>query len=302
MGPVKRVLADPLTHFLVAGAALFAVFALMHRGDATGTGDGRTIVVDRAALVTFMQYQSAAFEPKAFAAQYAALSPKGRQDLVDSYVQEEAMVREAKAMGLDQGDYVMRRRLVQKMNYLIDDAAAQSFAPSEADLRRYFAAHPEIYGEAPTVTFTHVCIDQEVPHAGGGEQAARRLKAELEARHAGFNDAPAYGDRFPYLQNYVQRTPDFVRNQFGQAFARSLAGLAPSPHWQGPIASDYGWHLVLITGRQGASMPPFDTVRDQVKEDLLRESMAAYRKTATADLVRRFKVKLKDVAPQDGAR
>ena len=299
---VKRVLTDPLTHFLLAGAVLFAVFAVLHRGDTTGTRDGKTIVVDRAALVTFMQYQSAAFEPKAFSAQFSALSDKDRKALVDSYVREEALVREARAMGLDQGDYVMRRRLVQKMDYLIDDAAAQSFDPTEADLKRYFAGHPEVYGQAPTVTFTHVFIDKDVPHPGGGEQAALRLKAELEARHAGFNDAPGYGDRFPYLQNYVQRTPDFVQNQFGQAFARTLAGLAPSPHWQGPVRSDYGWHLVLITARQGASMPPFETVRDQVKEDLLRESMAAYRKKATADLVRRFHVKLKGVSVEDSAR
>jgi hypothetical protein len=294
MSLVTRVLRDPLTHFLLAGAALFAVFALLHRGDPSGTGDGGTIVVDRAALVAFMQYRSAAFEPRAFQAQFDALSAKGRKDLVDDYVREEAMVREARAMGLDQGDYVMRRRLVQKMEYLIDDAAAQSFDPSDAELRRYFAAHPEVYGEAPTVTFTHVFVDAG-SHPEGGEAAALRLRRELEARHAGFNDAPAYGDRFPYLQNYVQRTPDFVQNQFGQAFAASLQRLQPSPHWQGPIRSDYGWHLVLLTAREPASMPRFETVREQVKEDLLRESMAAYRKKATQDLVRRFRVTLKDV-------
>lgn len=300
MSFVKRVLKDPLTHFLLAGAVLFAVFAGLHRGDTTGTGDGKTIVVDRAALVTFMQYQSAAFEPKAFAAQFSALSDKDRKALVDSYVREEALVREARAMGLDQGDYVMRRRLVQKMEYLIDDAAAQSFNPTEADLRRYFAAHPEVYGEAPTVTFTHVFVDKDIAHPGGGEQAAERLRRELEARRAGFADAPAYGDRFPYLQNYVQRTPDFVENQFGHAFARTLEGLQPSPRWQGPIRSDYGWHLVLITGRRPASLPAFETVREQVRDDLLRESIAAYRDKAVADLTRRFQVKLKGVSAPAG--
>ena len=43
--------------------------------------------------------------------------------------------------------------------------------------------------------------------------------AELNAAHAAFNDAPAHGDRFPFAQNYVDRTLDYVASQFGQEFA-----------------------------------------------------------------------------------
>ncbi len=291
---LRRIIRDPLTHFLAMGGLLFAVYAALHGGDTKGAEGGRTIVVDRAALLSFMQYQSAAFEPKYFAARLDALPAKDRKDLIDKYVREEALVREARAMGLDQGDYVIRRRMVQKMLYLIDDTATETFAPTQADLERYFRAHQAQYASPPTLTFTHVFVDKEIAHPGGTEQTAEQLKRVLEAKGAGFNEAPAYGDRFPYEQNYVQRTPDFIQSQFGDGFAAALEGLQPSRRWQGPIKSDLGYHLVLLTQRQAASTPRLADVQSQVKDDLLRDTVAAYQEKAVADLARRFTVKWKD--------
>jgi hypothetical protein len=295
MRPLLKILRDPLLHFLVAGAALFGLYGLIHPADTTGTADGKRIVVDRTALTSFMQYQSAAFQPKYFEAQFDGLTTDGRKALIDKYVQEEALVREARAMGLDQGDYVIRRRMVQKMMYLMDDTATETFQPSDAELRRYYLAHPDAYRGPATVTFTHVFLDNEVAHPGGAEKAAEAMKRRLEARHAGFSDAPAYGDRFAYLQNYVDRTPDFVGGQFGTGFQAALAALKPSNAWQGPIRSDYGWHLVLLTERRPAELPPFESVRQQVKDDLLRDTIAAYRQKGIADLVARFQVTEKDL-------
>ncbi len=293
---LKRIIRDPLTHFLAGGALLFGVFAVLHGADTTGTADGKTIVVDQPALLSFMQYQSAAFQLKYFADQFKAMSPKEKSDLVEKYVREEALVREARAMGLDQGDYVIRRRLVQKMLYLMDDTATETFKPTDADLERYFQAHQEVYRSASTITFTHVFVDKEVKHPEGAGLAAGRLKAELESRHAGFDDAPAYGDRVPYLRNYVERTPDFVEAQFGPAFASEVMKLKPSPRWQGPVRSDYGYHLILLTQSKPASVPRLSEVREQVRDDLLRETVAAYRERAIDDLTRRFAVRSKGLS------
>jgi hypothetical protein len=293
MSPLTRIVRDPLVHFLAAGALLFAGYAVLHPGAVTGGGDGKTIVVDRQALVSFMQYQSAAFQPRYFEAQFTALSPAERQALIAKYVQEEALVREAGVLGLDQGDYVIRRRMIQKMMYLMDDAATGTFAPTEADLQRYFNGHPDAYRGPATVTFTHVFLDNEVRHPEGAQKAAEALKVTLERKHAQFADAPAYGDRFAYLQNYVERTPDFVGSQFGAGFAGALAKLEPSGRWQGPVKSDYGWHLVLLTERKPAQLPRFADVREQVKDDMLRDALSDYRKKAIADLVGRYKVALK---------
>ncbi len=301
MTALKKLARDPLLHFLVAGGLLFAVFRALHGPETTASADDRTILVDRPVLLKFMQYRATAFQPEYFDAQLAAMSSQEKRRLVDEYVREEALVREATSMGLADGDYVIRRRMAQKMYYLMDDTVTQSFAPGEAPLQEYFLAHQDRYHVAPTMTFTHVFVDNEIKRQESAEAVAQRLKRELESRNAGFDDAPAYGDRFPYLKNCVKRTPDFIESQFGADFTAALAGLAPSSHWQGPIKSSYGYHLVLLTQRAAAYLPKLADIRDEVKDDLLRDTIAAYREAAINDLTRRFRVRLDAIQPGPAA-
>lgn len=291
MSSFNRIIRDPLIHFLAGGALIFVASALLRGEGWQPSNDRQVIHVDKAALLKFMQYQSAAFRPDYFQRQLGALSPDQRKQLIDRYVQEEALVREAQAMGLDGVDYVIRQRLVQKMLYLIDDTSGRS-APTDSELLRYYDAHKADYQGAGTITFTHVFIDNEVAHPEGREQAARALKARLDARKAGFDDAPAYGDRFPYLQNYVDRAPDFIANQFGADFARAMLTLQPSPHWQGPLRSEYGWHLVLVTSRTASRTPSFEEVRGQVKDDVTEARTAQAREKAIADLLTHYDVRV----------
>lgn len=292
----SSLLRDPLVHFLVAGGALFGLYRVVHGPEATTTADARTITVDSASLLNFMQYESMAFKPDYFRTALARLPAQQKRDLIDRYVREEALFREASALGLAEGDYVIRRRLVQKMLYLLDDTATESFAPSDATLQSYFHAHEDRYRDAPTMTFTHVFVDDAVAHPGGAERAADVLKQELEARHVGFDAATGYGDRPPYLQNYIKRTASFVENQLGPGFATRLATLRPSEHWQGPIGSSYGYHLVLLTQREVARLPELGQIRQEVSDDMLRDVVSAYRERAVKDLITHYQVKVSGAA------
>ena len=289
---IKRLLGDPLIHFLAVGGLLFAVFYVLHP-PSKSAADANTIVVDRSKLLTFMQYQSAAFDPNYFDREFNALSPQEKRALVDKYVREEALYREANALGLKEGDYVIHRRMVQKMLYLIDDTASEAFAPSDEQLQKYFDAHRDNYLVAPSLTFTHVFIDKDAKHPGGAEKAAEKLKAELQAKGATFEDAPKYGDRYPYGQNYVKMTPDYIANQLGPDFAKALMGLKPSDHqWQGPIKSQFGYHIVMLTEHKPAHLPKLADLHDEVKNDMLRDTVDAYQKKAVEDLIAHYKVKV----------
>ena len=296
MKRLRRILRDPLFHFLAAGGLLFVAYYII-KGPVTTVVDDNTIVVDRSRLLAFMQYESKTFKPKFFDARFNSMSDSRKQELINQYVPEEALYREARVMGLEEGDYVIRRRLVQKMLYLIDDTATEAFSPTEKQLRAYYHKHRKRYTIAPSLTFTHVFIDKEIKRPEDALKAADRLKSELQARGAGFNDAPAWGDRFPYLQNYVERDPEFIRHEFGSEFATAVMKLEPSEHtWYGPIKSQFGYHLVLLTRHEPAYLPKLPAIHEEVKNDLLRDTVAAYRDRAVADLVSRYKVKLDGIS------
>src|SRR3569623_533956 len=266
MNAARRILRYPLVHILIAGGLLFALYAALGPRDGR-SADETTIVVDKPALLTYMQYRQQAFDPVYFEKEFDAMPADQRRQLIDAYVREEAMTREERAMGLDNVDYVIRQRLVQKITFLVDGASHAQPAPSEATLRAYYTKHTDVYLLAEAFTFTHVFVDNEVAHPGDREKLATVLKDQLNGRHAQFNDAPQYGDRFPYMLNYVGRSPDFVATQFGQGFLERLEKLQPSDKWQGPIKSDYGWPVVLLTRHEPAALPPFEEVRKQVEGD-----------------------------------
>jgi hypothetical protein len=292
---LRRLLQEPLLHFLVAGGILFGVFALTHRAGPVLASD-KTIVVDRETLLNFLQYRSKAFKPEFFSSQLEAMTPAERKDLVDQYVQEEILYREAKALELEQGDYVIRQRLVEKMRFLIEDMGEASAKPSDAVLAEYLQKNTERYVVDPSVTFTHVFFDSSVHGDKQARELALRLKDELNASGAAFSDAPMYGDRFPFLQNYVERKFDYVASQFGNEFVSELKQNAPSEkHWIGPIRSTYGYHVVLMTRLTTARVPALSEIKSQVADDWLRDQMEDERSRAMKQLASRYKIVEKDL-------
>lgn len=295
---LKRLLREPLLHFLAAGGVVFWIFHMASHAGADLPSD-KTIVVNRESLLNFFQYRSKAFQPEFFATQLDAMSSAEREDLVRQYVEEEMLYREALALGLDQGDYVIRQRLVQKMRFLIDDLGDIDSAPSDAVLDAYLKKNEEIYTIAPSVTFTHVFVDTSIHGDKASREMAQRLSEELNARGAAFNDAPQFGDRFPFLQNYVERTFDYVSSHFGADFAASLKSLRPSKRWSAPIRSTYGYHLVLMTDRTEARLPELQEIRAQVEEDWVRDRMERVRSTSLERIADQYTIKREDIGGEN---
>jgi hypothetical protein len=290
---LKRILREPLLHFLIAGGLLFGIYTWSHRGAAKPTS-GKTIVVDKASLLNFLQYRNKAFKPDYFESQLDAMSPRELQDLGDQYVEEELLYREAKSLGLEEGDDVIRQRLVQKMNFLIEDLADTSGTPTEAELEDYLKKNQAQYVVEPSVTFTHVFADSAVHGEKAARELAEQLKAQLNSAHAAFNDAPQFGDRFPFLQNYVERTFDYIASHFGKEFAGEIQKLTPSQSkWVGPIRSEYGYHLVLMTSRSEGRIPQLQEIRSQVEEDWLRDRKDKARALSLRELASQYNIERK---------
>lgn len=250
---MKRLLQEPLLHFLLLGAALFVVYARF-----SGSGDRRA---PDEIVVTLGQVEHlAAGFAKTWQRAPGAAELRG---LVDDWVREEIATREAIALGLDQGDSVIRRRLRQKLEFVSEDVATES-EPTDADLRAYLGAHPDSFRVEPRLTFRQVYFDPDKrgDHlARDVAQALAQLTADDEAA-----DRSVLGDSL-LLEESFQSTPvGEIGKQFGEKFAESLVGLAPG-RWQGPVESGYGVHLVRVTERTDGRVPELAEVRDAVRRE-----------------------------------
>ena len=197
--------------------------------------------------------------------------------LVDSYIKEEVYYREALALGLDQNDTVLRRRLMQKMDFLSNDIAELN-QPDEAALNKYFLDNQEKYELPARVSFTHIYFSLDKRGAKAVEDAKSVLSGLNALR------ATDKGDSFMLEYDFNQETPFEVERLFGRVFANQLFTLETNT-WQGPIESGYGLHLVRISEKIDARMPALDYVIDKVHTDL----MFAQRQKINNEIYERFK-------------
>jgi hypothetical protein len=249
---MKRLLKEPLVHFLVLGAALFVVFGLWGKN----TGDApRKIVITRAQIDSL----ATGFE-RTWQRPPTGVELEG---LIQDRVREEVYCREATALGLDKDDTIIRRRLRQKMEFVSEDVATER-EPTDDDLRAYLKAHPDTFRLEPRFTFSQVYLNPERRH-GSMAKDATRLLAQLNAAGAKADISQA-GDPILLERRFNAAPAGEIARQFGEPFAARLGGLTLG-RWQGPIESGFGVHLVLVTARTEAGVPVFEEVRDAVRRE-----------------------------------
>jgi hypothetical protein len=204
------------------------------------------------------------------------------QGLIESYIKEEVYYREALALGLDQNDTILRRRLMQKMEFLSNDLAELN-TPDETALNKYFLDNQEKYELPARVSFTHIYFSLDKRGAKASEDAKSVLSGLNVLR------APELGDSFMMEYDFVQETPFEVERLFGDVFAETLFTLEPGV-WQGPIESGYGHHLVRITEKIEARLPELASVIDKVRTDLMFEQRQKMNKEIYEKFKERYEV------------
>jgi hypothetical protein len=152
---MKYFFKQPLLHFLLIGLGLFLIYNFTGKKGSEEV-DSRTVVVDKETLLTFMQYRSKAFNQEEFEGRLENMSDEELRRLIDDYIREEVLHREALALNLGKDDYVIRRRLVQKLEFINQGFTEGSLNLSEKDVRQFFEMNKQDYYSEPHVTFTHV--------------------------------------------------------------------------------------------------------------------------------------------------
>ena len=287
---MRKILRDPLVYFLMAGFGLFLLFDLVASDEAAY--DSRVIKVDRDALLTFVQYRLRAFEPRAAAARLDTMPEDELDRLIADYVREEALHREAKALGMDRNDYIIKRRMIQSIEFITDGFVTAAVNVSDEDVSAYYEANREDYYISPFVTFTHVFFDGERHSRDDAFALAKAKLAELNEQQVPFSDAPRHGDRFPYFVNYVERDPQFVVSHFGVPMAEQVFALDPADAtWYGPFESEYGMHLVLLTRKDAGRYPELEEIQAAVRDDVEREAIATQKDKAIQAIVDTYEVR-----------
>jgi hypothetical protein len=276
---LKRVLREPLLHFLLAGLALFAAYQALNRG-APAQDPARVVLTEDDVRQLTESWTILWQRPP---------TDQELADLVENEVREEVLYREAIALGLDRGDSVVRRRLVQKMEFLAEDAPAAP-DPRPEELKAWFEQNRDRFVMPPQVSFIQVYFSffKRKDRARADAELAFDELAGLGAEAA---DDPSLGDRIMFQPRYQAQSREEVSRVFGAKFADAIFQLPPG-EWHGPIESSYGWHVVQVEELTSPATPPFETIEPQVKYEWLADQRATARRTAYEALRSRYEVVL----------
>ena len=214
LNPMKRLLREPLIHFLLIGAVLFAAYGYTQRGRG-GVESSKQIqltVDDLAQLILIFQAQWRR-DP----------TPDEISRLVESKIQEEVLYREGLAMGLDKDDTIVKRRMAQKLQFLAEDVAT-AHEPSTAELKAWYEKNRDKFALPSRVGFRHLYFSPDRRGQHARDDAVNAL-SKLAGQPEDTKLAASLADPFMFQDYYRDRAPDYLGKEFGPQFAQAVAKL-----------------------------------------------------------------------------
>lgn len=277
---------EPLVHFLLLGAAIFAAYSLVSKGS---SGEGGKIVVTQGQLASMMVVFTGTWQ-----------RPPTREEmegLIRDRVREEVYYREALALGLDKDDTVIRRRLRQKLEFVTDDVAAQD-QPSDGELMAYLQAHPDLFRAEQRFTFRQVYLNPEKHRNSLARDTAQLLALLNQAlkQTGSKTDISALGDPFLLDNSFDALPAGEVAKLFGDKFAKALGGLSLG-QWQGPVESGFGVHLVFVSERPQGRAPMLADVRDAVRREWATARRLEAKEKSYREMLKRYTVTVENPEP-----
>ncbi len=273
---MKKLLREPLLHFLLIGGGLFFLYSFLNPSEEQIANN--VIKIDDSDVERLI---------KAYEQNWS--SPPDSvtlKSLLTEEIKAEVFYREALRMQLDHNDEIIRRRLKQKYEFLVKDLA-DSQQPSEASLKAFYEEKSEFYKEPTKLSFSQIYFspDKRKQPLEDAQTVLKQVLSQPENKVA----VKQLGDNF-HLQNYfAERDYNDVRQLFGQDFAKAIFDLKKEG-WSQPIQSGYGIHLVNITTIQNELIKPYEAVKENVLADWKIAQQGLYNEQLYENLLQKYEV------------
>lgn len=282
-GWLSLILKDPLFHFAILGAVLFSAY--LYVNDDVDVYEPKRIVINQGSLSRLTGPFEQTWKRKP--------TSEEMNGLIQEYIKEEVLYREALELGLDKNDPVIRRRLRQKMEFLNQDISDPPQA-TDAILQAYLDKNKDAFVQPPRASFTQLFFKLD---SADDIERAKEKRVELEALPFAKIDIMANGDPTLLTASMQDASSAEVTSIFGREFAKELFAM-PARKWVGPVRSGFGIHLVYIENQTPAAAPALANVRKNVEREWLFE----YRDTANARFYQilrdRYVVEILDAAAE----
>ena len=262
---LRKLAGDRLIWFVVFGLLLFGADRLMQ------ARENNIIKVDLPLVEKLVAQWEGQTERRPNARELDAL--------IEGYIREEILVREAARLGLNQDDIIIRRRLAQKVEFMMADETVDALPDKEA-LKRFFDDNRTQYDQPETLTWRHVFAENQAQ--------ARQLRSALNQDETDWQDK---GKPFMLNRQYARQSEVDLSRLMGTQFAAALFQ-EKAGDWRAPVESAFGWHVVKIDKRHEAQQAVFEPLIERIARDYQKRQRQEALAAAWAELRGRYEVEL----------
>ncbi len=191
-----------------------------------------------------------------------AQSLEGRKELLERVVAREIMLEEAKKAGVDKSKDVAERLEDLRKELIVATYLKQKVEKdalvSDEEMKKFYEENKEKFKTGAQVKASHILVK--------GEQDAQSILAQLKsggsfeelARKNSLDGSAAKGGDLGWFSSGAM-VPEFD----AAAFKLKEGEISEV------IKTQYGFHIIKVTGKRSAGFRTFDEVKDQVKAALL---------------------------------
>jgi hypothetical protein len=284
---MKTIFREPLLYFLLLGGVFFVLFQQV-ADDSYVSPDQREEIVVSAGQIQMLNL--------GFEKTWQRSPIREELDgLIQSYVREEVMYREALALGLDRDDPIVRRRLRQKLEFLSEDMVALA-EPEDSELQTFLDANAETYRQPSRYSFRQVYISSN-ERGQNAESDAMELLGKLRSEEV---DAAAVGDSKMLQSEFINEADYEITRTLGGEFLQALKK-TETGSWQGPVRSGFGLHLIYISKQVVGEVPQLNEVRSQVFRDWSSRQRIKTNEAIYDNLRSRYKVTVEIALSENSA-
>ena len=272
---MNKYFKDPLIHFIILGILVFFSHSIWQRN------------ISKSDYTINVTEEEMARQAKIFSGENRREPTNDDiKALLYSYIEERALMREAERLGLGEDDTIIRRRLAQKMRFIIEDIDTLR-NPGSEELEAWYSNNISRFISPEKRSFTHIYISPET-NGGDTTKIAGEILKKIKSKPENWEEL---GDPFILERSFKLSSLNEVNRNFGNRFSKSVFSM-PYKEWAGPIESAYGLHIVKVDNIVSEIIPEFKDIENAVLSQWKEEERRRINKDALAKIIDKYKINI----------
>ncbi len=280
------------TSFQLATAALALTSLVACQGGSTGSTstpadkDAKVIATVNGKKITSADFDR---EVKALPEYIRAMAdtPQGKKEMIDTLVMRELILQQAAKEGVDKSKDVEEKLAELKSRIIVDTYLKKKVESeskiSDEELKKFYEQNMDKFKTGEQIRASHILVKSEPEAQAILEQLKKGGNFEDLAKTKSADSSAAKGGDLGW----------FGKGNMVPAFEKAAFSLKEG-QLSGIVKSDFGYHIIKLTGIRAAGTRPFDEVKDQIKGAIMPQKQQQVFMKLKEDLKKSAKIELTD--------